>query len=408
VSFIIDLEGTGLKADFISRSQVARLEERHVMKEMIGMAVQKEEYTLGVEEEYQIVDPETRELLARSGQAVQQRAQRALGEEAMPELLTSQIEAVSPVCRTLAEVRAEISRLRRAVNEAAEKEGGRIAAASTHPFSHWREQRTTPKKRYKGVMESYQRLAREEVVFGFHVHVGLSDREAAVRVMNRLRVWLAPMLALSANSPFWLGDDAGYASYRTQVWGRLPASGPPGHFESRAEHDELVEALVTSGVAADPTKIYWDARLPEKVETVETRVMDVCSRVDEAVMMAGLTRALVRTCHERAEREEPYPKTRPELLRAAHWLASRHGLDAKLVDVESERSVPAREVIEQLLAFTRPALEEVGDWEEVSALARETLGHGNGANRQRRTYERTGRLEDVVGMLIEETTQGFR
>ena len=367
------------------------------------MSSQKEEYTLGVEEEYQIVDSETCELLASGGRAVQQRAQRALGEEAMPELLTSQVEAISPICRTLREVRAEISRLRREINDAATKEGGRIAAASTHPFSHWREQHTTPKKRYRSIMESYQRLAQEEVVFGFHVHVGLSDREAAVRVMNRLRVWLAPMLALSANSPYWLGDDTGYASYRTQIWGRLPTSGPPAPFESRAEHDALVETLVAAGVVADPTKIYWDARLPEKVETVEIRVMDVCSRVDEAVMMAGLARALVRTCHERDEREEPYPKTRPELLHGAHWLTSRDGLEAKLLDVESEHAVPAREVIEKLLAFTRPALEEAGDWEEVSALVRETLERGNGADRQRQAYERAGRLEDVVDMLIEDT-----
>src|SRR5919107_4118008 len=371
------------------------------------MSAQKEEYTLGVEEEYQIVDPKTRGLLARRGHAVQQRAQRTLGEEAMPELLTSQVEAISPICHTLAEVRAEILRLRREVNEAAAEEGGRIAAASTHPFSHWREQRTTPKGRYKSVMESYRRLAQEEVVFGFHVHVGLSDREAAVGVMNRLRVWLAPMLALSANSPFWLGDDTGYASYRTQVWGRLPASGPPGYFESRAEHDALVETLVASGVAADPTKIYWDARLPEKVETVEIRVMDVCSRIDEAVTMAGLARALVRTCYEQAEREEPYQKTRLELLRAAHWLASRDGLDAKLVDMKSEHAVPAREMIEKLLAFARPALEEAGDGEEVSTLVRETLQWGNGADRQRRVYEQAGRLEDVVDMLIEETELGF-
>src|SRR5919202_1624915 len=322
------------------------------------MPAQKEEYTLGVEEEYQIVDPETYELLARRGHTVQQRAQRALGEEAMPELLTSQVEAISPICHTLAEVRAEILRLRREVNEAAKQEGGRIAAASTHPFSHWREQRTTPKARYERVMETYRRLAQEEVVFGFHVHVGLGDPEAAVGVMNRLRVWLAPMLALSANSPFWLGGDTGYASYRTQVWGRLPTAGQPAPFESRAEHDALVKALIASGTAPDPTKIYWDVRLSEHAETIEVRVMDMCSKVDEAVMIAGLSRALVRTCHERAEREEPYPKTRPELLRGAHWLASRHGLDAELVDVEDQCAVPAREMIEKLLAFVRPALEE--------------------------------------------------
>src|SRR5215210_8069979 len=256
------------------------------------MSAQKEEYTIGIEEEYQIVDPETRGLLARRGHAVQQRAQRVLGEEAMPELLTSQVEAISPVCRTLAEVRAEISRLRREVNEAAAEEGSRIAAASTHPFSHWREQRTTPKERYKGVMETYRRLAREEVVFGFHVHVGfLGNREAAVRVMNRARAWLAPMLALSANSPFWLGADTGYASFRTQVWGRLPTSGQPAPFESLAEYDALVKALVATGTVADPTKIYWDVRLSENQPTIEFRVMDACGRVDEAVMMAGLSRA---------------------------------------------------------------------------------------------------------------------
>ena len=365
------------------------------------------EYTLGVEEEYQIVDPETRALLARGGRAVQERAQRStMGDELVPELLTAQIEAVSPVCRTLAEVRAEVLRLRREVNAAAAKEGARIAAASTHPFSDWRDQRITPKERYKGLVESYRRLARQQAAFGFHVHVGLADREAAVRAMNRLRLWLAPLLALSANSPFWLGEDSGYASYRTQVWGRMPVSGPPGTFDSKAEHDELIDALVASGVVADSTKVYWDIRLPEDLDTIEVRVMDVCNRADEAVMMAGLTRALVRACYERAEHEEPYPKPRPELLRAAHWLASRHGLNAKLLDPEAGQAAPAREVIERMLAFARPALEEDGDWEEVAALVRETLEHGNGASRQRRACERAGRLEDVVDTLIRETAPG--
>jgi carboxylate-amine ligase len=214
------------------------------------------------------------------------------------------------------------------------------------------------------------------------------------------------MLALSANSPFWLGSDTGYASFRTQVWGRLPTAGQPAPFESLAEYDALVEALVATGTVAEPTKIYWDVRLSENQPTIEFRVMDVCSRVDEAVVLAGLSRALVRTCHEQAEREEPYPKTRPELLRAAHWLASRDGLDGKLADVEAGHAVPAREMVENLLAFARPALEESGDWEEVSELAYDTLKRGNGAGRQRRAYERAGRLEDVVDMLIEETAQG--
>src|ERR671927_534508 len=156
--------------------------------------------------------------------------------------------------------------------EAAKEEGVRIAAASTHPFSHWQEQPVTPRERYHRIVEREQQLAEEQVVFGLHVHVGLEDREAALQVMNRARVWLAPLLALSANSPFWLGEDTGYASYRTQLWGRLPTAGPPGHFDSLAEHDAVVEALVASGGAAEPTQIYWDIRLREKLETVEIRV----------------------------------------------------------------------------------------------------------------------------------------
>jgi carboxylate-amine ligase len=365
-----------------------------------------EEYTLGVEEEYQIIDPETRGLRP-SGEGVLRQARQTLEEERVaPELRTSQIEAMTPVCRTLSEVRAELLRLRRAVIGAAEGEGARISAASTHPFSHWQEQPITPKERYRRLVEREQQLAEEQIVFGLHVHVGLEDREAGVQVMNRARVWLAPLLALSANSPFWLGQDTGYASYRTQVWSRLPTAGPPAPFSSLAEHDALIEALVASGGAAEPAQIYWDMRLPETLETVEIRVADSCTKVDEAVMLAGLSRALVRTCHERAERGEPYPKARPELLHTAHWVASRHGLDAELVDVEAERAVPVREVIEALLAFARPALEEHGDWEEVSTLVSDTLKQGNGARRQRRAHQHAGRLEDVVDMLIEETAQG--
>ncbi len=363
----------------------------------------EEEYTLGVEEEYQIVDAGSREL-SPNGAGVLRQAQQTLGEEeVVHELRVSQIEVMTRVCRTLSEVRAELSRLRRAVMEAAKEEGARIAAASTHPFSRWQEQPVTPKERYRALLESYQRLTREQLAFGFHVHVGLEDREAAVEVINRLRVWLAPLLALSANSPFWLGEDTGYASYRTQVWGRLPTAGPPAPFESLAEHDALIRALVASGSVLDAASVYWDVRLPEQLETVEIRVADVCAKVDEAVMLAGLSRALVRTCRERAEREEPYPEARPELVRAAHWIASRHGLEAELVDVEAGRGVPAGTMIEKLLAFARPALEEAGDWEEVSALVSDTLERGNGARRQRRAYQRAGRLEDVVDMLIEET-----
>jgi glutamate---cysteine ligase / carboxylate-amine ligase len=368
--------------------------------------VEKEDYTLGVEEEYQVIDPETR-ALCPGAEDVLRRARRTLGEDrVVPELRASQLEVLTPVCRTLSEVRGELSRLRWGVIRAAEEAGVRIAAASTHPFSHWQDQPITAGERYERILDRERRMAEEQVVFGFHVHVGLSDREAAVQTMNRARLWLAPLLALSANSPFWMGEDTGYASYRTQIWGWLPTAGPPGPFSSLAEHDALVESLVATGGAMEANQIYWDMRLPQKLETVEIRVCDVCSSIDEAVMLAGLCRALVRTCHKGAEEEKPYPEVRPEILRAAHWVASRYGLGADLVDVEAGHLAPAKEVIEKLLAFTRRALEEHGDWKEVSVLVGDTLKRGNGAVRQCQVYERSGKLGDVVDALIEDTAKG--
>lgn len=370
------------------------------------MSRQEEPFTIGVEEEYQIIHPTTRELCSRV-QKVLPLAQRTLGDVVQPEAQRSQIEIATPICQTLSDVRTALSDLRREVIRAAAKDGNCIAAAGTHPFSHWQDQQITPKERYQGLLQDYQQLTRELVIFGCHVHVGLSDREAAIRVMNRTRVWLAPLLALSANSPFWLGDDTGYTSYRTQIWSRWPIAGPPIIFESLAEYNALVQALVQTGSVDDATKIYWDVRLSERFETIEFRVTDVCMRVDEAVMIAGLVRALVRTCYEQALQDKPFPRSRPELIRAAHWRAARYGLAAELIDLETERAVPAHELIEKLLVFVRPALEAQGEWDEVSSLVSETLHNGNGATRQRQAYQQAGRLEDVVDLMVAETAKGI-
>jgi carboxylate-amine ligase len=365
-------------------------------------------FTLGIEEEYQIVDAQTGALRPIAGR-VREWARRTLGEdEVQHELYLSQIETASPVCETLAEAREHLQRLRGALHRAAAKAGGRIAAAGTHPFSHWDAQAVTPKERYEGLAATFQQLVRELVIFGCHVHVGMPDREAALRVMNQARVWLAPLLALSANSPFWLGEDTGYASFRTELWGRFPMAGPPHRFADLAEHDALVEDLIRAGAIRDATNLYWDIRIPERVPTIEFRVADVCLTIDEAVMVAGLVRALARTCHEAAERdrERPAPAVRPELLRAAHWQAARHGLDGELIDVAGARLVPAGELIGSLLSFTRAALEASGDWYEVSALVEQTLARGNGAARQRQAFTREGRIDGVVAFITAETAKG--
>ncbi len=370
------------------------------------MSPQAEDFTIGVEEEYQIINPTTRELCSRV-QHILPIAQKAVGEEVQPEAQLSQIEIGTPVCRTLADVRAELVRLRSEVIAAAAIDGNQIAAAGTHPFSSWQQQQITPKERYQALMRDYQQLTRELIICGCHVHIGISDREVAIRVMNRARVWLAPMLALAANSPFWMGTDTGYASYRTEIWSRWPLSGPPLIFESQAEYEALVEALIAIGSVEEATKIYWDVRLSERFPTLEFRVTDVCMTIDEAVMVAGLTRALARTCYEQARRDEPFPFVRHELIRAAHWRAARYGLDTELIDVDAKRAVRARELVETFLAFVRPSLEEYGDWDEISSIVRETMQRGTGATRQREAYKRTGRLEDVVDLIVAETAKGI-
>lgn len=365
----------------------------------------QEAWTLGVEEEYQVIDATTHELQP-DAESLLHRSQATLGDDVQPELKQSQIEMATAVCATLPEVRAALTHARRTLIEAAAEHGDWLGAAGTHPFSDWRVQSTTPKARYHQLSDHFQRLARELVIFGCHVHVSISDRAAALEVMNRARIWLTPLLALAANSPFWQGEDTGYASFRTELWGRFPMAGPPVPFATLADYDQLVQTLVATESIADATNIYWDIRLPARFPTIEFRVTDVCLTVDEAVMIAGLTRGLVRTCYEQWLADVPAFAARPEVLRAAHWRAARYGLAATLIDVAAGRLIPAAQLVEQFLTLVRPALEAAGDWDEVSALVRMTLQRGNGAQRQRQAYHHAGRWEDVVDLIVRETAQG--
>lgn len=361
----------------------------------------QQSFTMGVEEEYQIIDSETRSLRQRAEAILSQAESSPVNVEA--ELQLSQIEIGTPVCDSLAQVRAELVRSRRAVGVAAAREGLLIGAAGSHPLADPIDQTITPKERYLGMAEDYGRLAREQIVFGFHVHVGIDGREAAVQTMNRVRGWLSPLLALGGSSPFWMGRDTGYSSYRTDVWGRWPMAGPPEMFRSRAEYEDVIKLLVVTESIAEETRIYWDVRPSARFDTLEYRVTDVCMTVDEAVMVAGLARALTRRCYEQALTDEAIPAVRPELLRAAKWRAARYGLDATLVDVHEQTSRPALEVIDGWLTFLRPSLEDNGDWAEISALVQQTIEGGTGAARQRNAFARGRRLEDVVDLIVSET-----
>lgn len=369
------------------------------------MASGREDFTVGVEEEFLLVDAESRRLVPRA-RRVLPRAQAAAGPggQIEHELQLSQVETGTDVCHSLAAVRAELARLRRAVRTAAEREGCQVASAGTHPLPLPDEgSGVTPKPAYLRLERDYQLVAREQVVCGCHVHVGVADAEVAIQVLNRARPWLPVVRALGVNSPFWMGEDTGYASFRTEIWSRWPTAGTPEVFASRGEYDRLVDDLLRTGAVDDPARIYWDLRPSARFDTLEFRVTDACLRVDETVMVAGLVRALVRTLHGEVGAGDPPVLPRPELLRAASWRAARFGTEGELIDLEAGRSVPAAALVTRLLTVLRPALEEAGEWDEVHHLVERVLAEGTGAMRQRRAFARAGRLEDVVDLVVAET-----
>ncbi len=371
----------------------------------VGMAKQ-DEFSLGVEEEFLLVDAESRRLRPEA-EEVLHGARILVGDEGAVdrEFKLSQVETGTAVCHTLDELSEEINRLRGTLMAAAERAGTRIAAAGTHPFSNWREEggEIGSEESYLGLERDYQRLAREKIICGCHVHVGIADPEAAIQVLDRVRPWLPAVLAVSVNSPFWLGEDTGYASFRTEIWRRWPTAGTPEPFGSRADYERLVAVLLKTGSIDDPARLHWDVRPSQQYPTVEFRFTDVCLTVDDAVAVAGLVRALVRTCHAEALDGRPLPRPRGELVRMAIWRAARYGLEEDLIDVVGERSVPAPDMLETLLGFIRPALEEHDECEIVSGLVDQIVQRGTGAARQRRAFDRAHRLEDVVDFVVEST-----
>lgn len=368
-------------------------------------------YTLGLEEEYQLVDPTTRELCGRAGKVLTAAQQQGQDDHVQLEMHRCQIEIATNVCHSLAELRQELQRSRSSVIEAAEQQQIAVVAAGTHPFSRWHDQTITDKERYQTIKQNLKQLICELVIFGCHVHVGLNDNffkdrpDIALEVVNRCRLWLAPLLALTANSPFWEGDDTGYDSFRTELWCRLPSAGPPPYFEDLEEYHQFLTGFIQSGVIPDATMLYWDIRLSEHFPTIEFRIADVCTTIDEAMMLAGLVKALVRTSYEDTLAGTPYPATKSELLKAAHWTAARYGVSANLIDLRKSSAVSAEEYMQQFLAYLQPALEAEDDWDTVMPLVNRILAQGNGASRQRRWLKHGG-LKDVVDQLIAATAAG--
>ncbi|HYH25132.1 MAG TPA: glutamate--cysteine ligase [Blastococcus sp.] len=357
--------------------------------------------TVGVEEEFHLVDPATFALAPAPGLVVAA-ARHELGDRLHAEITTTQLEATTGICRTLGELRAELAASRACARAAAGDAGVALLAASTHPFAGWRDQRITPAPRYEAMVARWAGLALRQDICGCHVHVGVPDLETAVAVLDRVRPYVPVLLAMTGSSPFHEGADTGYESYRTLWWGRWPNTGPPEHLGSAQRYREVVDGLVASGVVADGSHLYWDVRPSARLPTLEFRLADVCTDLDDAVLHAALVRSLVRVLAARAQRGEPAPDVRPELLRAARWRAARDGLGGRLFDPDTGVLVEARAAVEGLLAELTGDLADRGEEDEVRELVHRLLARGTSAARQRSTWRRTGDLREVAAWIVRE------
>ncbi|MFC6085539.1 glutamate--cysteine ligase [Sphaerisporangium aureirubrum] len=363
---------------------------------MSGLA---ESVAVGVEEEFHVVDLETRHLVPRAGNLLQRLPEKRFTQE----LQRSVVEANSRPYVKLDDLGHDLTALRRTVVEAADGLGLGIVAAGAVPLVDPAALEISPNARYMQMQEDYQLLTREQLICGAQVHVDVDNRDLAVEVAHRVARWLPPLLALSASSPYWLGADSGYASSRTLAWQRWPTTGPVRRFASAAEYDQMVEDLVASGVISDPGMIYFDVRPSAHVPTVEMRMCDACPRVEDVVLLAGVFRAVVLRELHAIEEDVPMRETPMEMVRAATWRSARSGLEGTLVDPVEGTPMPAATVIERMLDGLRPQLDATGDWDLVTSLAKDALARGSSAARQRRLVERGGDLADVVDFLVAET-----
>jgi carboxylate-amine ligase len=339
--------------------------------------------TLGVEEEFLIVDRASGELVPRSHELVPL-AREHLGAQVSAELNRCQIETATRIHTDLDDLRRELVDLRATLDEAASGIGCAVLPLGTHPWSHWEDQQVEEDRaRFRQMEDQYQRVARQQVICGCHVHVGIADPDLVVAVMTRVRPWLPALLALAANSPFWNGDDTGYDSYRLEIWARWPTSGMPPRLEDREAYDRVVEQLRAADAIEDATHLYWHLRPSDRYPTLEFRATDVCLTVDDAVVMAGLARALARSCVREVLDGRPASPATPELLEAALWRAARYGLAEELVSPSTMTLLPAADVVAELLAKVGPDLDDLGDREAITTGIEGLLARGNGATRQR-------------------------
>jgi carboxylate-amine ligase len=367
---------------------------------------QGEPYTLGVEEEYMLLDSNTLDLVQHIEAVLAATAGHELEQRVNPELMQSVLEIATPVCHTPAEVEAELRKLRGYVAKLAADRGLRVGSAGTHPFSLFERQRITARDRYRHLVDQLQYVARRELIFGLHIHVAVDDPEKAIKVTSALLLHLAELLALSANSPFWRGEATGLTSSRQMVFAAFPRSGPPPRFNDYADYAEVVGQLEKTGCIADYTHIWWDIRLHPRFGTVEIRVCDAVTRVEDAVALAAFCQALVKMYSEHYAVGREIPSYHRILTTENKWLAARYGLAAPVMDLATGRRnrVPVAQLVRRTLKEIEPHARELGAGSELEGI-REILARGNGADRQRRVWNANRDIAEVVREIADATEE---
>ncbi len=365
----------------------------------------KPSFTLGIEEEYQTVDPETRDLRSHIHAEILEKGRLILQERVKAEMHQSVVEVGTSVCANIKEAKTELKNLRRHMIRLSRENGLRLASAATHPFADWRVQEVTVDDRYKNIIEDMQLVARANLIFGLHVHVGIEDRETAIHMMNHARYFVPHLLALSTNSPFWLGMETGLKSYRCKVFDKFPRTNMPDYFPSWGEYENYIKLLIKTNSIDNAKKIWWDIRPHPFFTTLEFRVCDIPMRVDETIALAALIQATVAKLYKLYESNQGFRLYRRSLLMENKWRAARYGIDGKLIDFGKQMDVPERDLIEEYLAFVDDVLDELGSREEVEYI-REIMKNGTGADRQLQVYRETGDMKAVVDYIIEETEAG--
>ncbi len=359
-------------------------------------------FSLGIEEEYQSIDPETRDLRSHIEFEILEKGKSILRERVKAEMHQSVVEVGTGVCKDITEARADLTELRREMITLARKSGLRLAAAATHPFADWRDQEIYPDARYHTIVEDMQNVARSNLIFGLHVHVGVEDRETAIHLMNAARYFLPHILALSGNSPFWLGMDTGLKSYRCKVFDKYPRTNIPDYFPSYGEYESFVNLLIKTNCIDNAKKIYWDIRPHPHFPTLEFRVMDLPMRLEETLAIAALCQATLAKLWQLHSNNQGFRLYRRLLIMENKWRAARYGLDGKLIDFGKQTEVPMRDLMLEYLHFVDDVVDELGSRNEINYVYK-MLENGSGADRQLRVFRETGDLKKVVDYIISET-----